>query len=76
MAEDKELLRRLSLSIYELGLSTRVCNCLRADGILTLGDIAKSKRSVFQSYRNFGAKCLAEIDKVLADAGLTYEYEL
>lgn len=73
---DKELLKRLSISIYELGLSTRVCNCLRAGGILTLGDIAKSKRSEFQRYRNMGAKCLAEIDKVLADAGLTYEYEL
>ena len=73
---DKDLLKRLSLSIYELGLSTRVCNCLRAGGKLTLGDIAKSKRSEFQRYRNLGAKCLEEIDKVIADAGLTYEYEL
>ena len=73
---NKDLLKRLSLSIYELGLSTRVCNCLRAGGILTLGDIAKSKRSEFQRYRNLGAKCLEEIDKVIADAGLTYEYEL
>ena len=48
---NKDLLKRLSLSIYELGLSTRVCNCLRAGGILTLGDIAKSKRSEFQRYR-------------------------
>ena len=73
---DKQLLKRLSLSIYELGFSTRVCNALRAGDKLTLGDIAKSKRSEIERYRHLGAKGLAEIDKALADAGLTYEFEL
>lgn len=73
---DEKLIKRLSLSIYELGLSTRMCNVLRAGGKLTLGDIVKSKRSEFLSYRNLGVKGLAEIDKAIADAGLTYEYEL
>ena len=73
---DEKMSERLSLSIYQLGLSTRVCNALRAGGILTLGDIVKCKRSSFEAYRNFGPKCFAEIDKVIADAGLTYEYEL
>ena len=73
---DKQLLKRLSLSIYELGFSTRVCNALRAGDKLTLGDIAKSKRSELEHYRHLGAKGLAEIDKALADAGLTYEFEL
>lgn len=73
---DKQLLKRLSISIYELGFSTRVCNALRAGDKLTLGDIAKSKRSEIERYRHLGAKGLAEIDKALADAGLTYEFEL
>lgn len=73
---DEKLLERLSLSIYELGLSTRVCNALRAGGKLTLGDIIKCKRSDFEYYRNLGPKGLSEIDKAIADAGLTYEYEL
>ena len=73
---DEKLLERLSISIYELGFSTRVSNSLRAGGKLTLGDIIKCKRSEFERYRNLGAKGLAEIDKAIADAGLTYEYEL
>lgn len=75
-AIDEKLLERLSLSIYELGFSTRVCNALRAGGLLTLGDIIKCKRSDFENYRNLGAKGLSEIDKAVADAGFTYEYEL
>ena len=73
---DEKVSERLSLSIYQLGLSTRVCYALRAGGILTLGDIVKCKRSSFEDFRSLGPKRLAEIDKVVADAGLTYEYDL
>lgn len=73
---DEKLLERLSLSIYQLGISSRICRCLRAGDIFTLGDIVKHNRSYFLRFRNLGVKALAEIDKAVADAGLTYEFVL
>lgn len=72
---DKELLKKLSTSVYQLGLSTRTTLALVAGSKYTLGDIVKCKRSEFLQYRNIGLKSMSEIDRVIEEAGLTYEYK-
>lgn len=72
---DKELLKKLSTSVFQLGLSTRTTLALVAGSKYTLGDIVKCKRSDILQYRTIGLKRISEIDKVIEEAGLTYEYK-
>lgn len=65
---------RLQLQLAEpvtgLDLSVRTANCLQGAGIKTLGQlVAKSEREMLH-YRNFGQKCLRELQQVLAKQGL------
>ena len=69
-------LESLSLSIYQLGFNSRLCSALRVRDFYTLGDIVKCSRSSFLRFRNVGAKSMAEIDKAVADAGLTYDFKI
>jgi DNA-directed RNA polymerase subunit alpha len=70
--EEQKLFReRLKIPISELELSVRSSNCLREARIKTIGDLVKKTELEMLKYRNFGKKSLAEINKVLADMGLS-----
>lgn len=75
MKGNKTLQKKLSMSIYELDLNNRMRNKLKAGDIYTLGDIVKYKRSFFENFPSFGVKALNDLDKVIEEAGLSYEKE-
>lgn len=62
---------KLKIPISELELSVRSSNCLREARIKTIGDLVKKTELEMLKYRNFGKKSLAEINKILADMGLS-----
>jgi DNA-directed RNA polymerase subunit alpha len=70
--EEQKLLReKLKVPISELELSVRSSNCLREARIKTIGDLVRKTELEMLKYRNFGKKSLAEINKILADMGLS-----
>jgi DNA-directed RNA polymerase subunit alpha len=70
--EEQKLIReKLKVPISELELSVRSSNCLREARIKTIGDLVRKTELEMLKYRNFGKKSLAEINKVLADMGLS-----
>ena len=60
----------IPLSLYELQWSTRAENCLRNQGLTTLGELASKKISEILSWQNAGQKTLEEIQKTLSTFGL------
>lgn len=69
--EDTELLEKLKMPVAELELSVRSANCLKNARIKTVGDLVKKTEMEMLKYRNFGKKSLAEINKLLAEMGLS-----
>ena len=62
--------------LEDVELSVRAFNCLRAAGVLTLGDLVKYSRSELLKFRNFGKKSLNEVDELLDNLGLTFGMDL
>ncbi|NQT45983.1 MAG: DNA-directed RNA polymerase subunit alpha [Candidatus Omnitrophica bacterium] len=69
--EDKELLDKLNTPISELELSVRSSNCLKEARIKTIGDLVKKTEMDMLKYRNFGKKSLSEINKIIAEMGIS-----
>ena len=62
----------LALPIEELNLTVRSYNCLKREGIHTVGElVARSEQDLRLDIRNFGAKSIEEVKQKLADMGLT-----
>ena len=57
-------------SIYILGLGTRENNCLRANGIKTIGELLSVDRLELRKFRNLGKKGIIDINKKLKDFGI------
>ena len=79
-AEQKEQKKiGLETSIRELHiqgiLGSRATNCLIAVGIETVEDITRVNKFSLFKIRNFGKKSYMEIDRLLADNGLTWGKE-
>ncbi|MDO5017006.1 MAG: DNA-directed RNA polymerase subunit alpha [Porphyromonas sp.] len=62
----------LKNKLEDVDLSVRALNCLRAAGVLTLGDLVKCSRGELLKFRNFGKKSLNEVDELLDHLGLTF----
>ncbi len=69
--EREELRKKLNMSVNEIELSVRSTNCLNNANILTVGELAQKTPAEMLKYRNFGKKSLQEIDKKLAELGLS-----
>lgn len=69
--EEIQLYEKLRMPITELELSVRSSNCLKEAKIKTIADLVKKTETEMLKYRNFGKKSLAEINKILADMGLS-----
>ena len=68
---DKELIRKLNMSIQELDLSVRATNCLESVKALTVGQLVKMTDVDLLNIRSFGKTSLREIKRKLTDIGLS-----
>jgi len=70
-AVDEELAAKLGMPIESLDLTVRSSNCLDAIIIESVGDLVKMTESDLLKIRSFGKTSLREIQRKLADLGLT-----
>lgn len=65
----RQLNEKLEMSMAEIGLSVRTTNCLDEQGVSTVGDLLKCKRSDLLNIPNFGEKTLEEVFNALEKLG-------
>lgn len=68
---DQALAQDLALPIEDLDLQARSFNCLKREGIHTLGQLVARSREDLLDIRNFGKKSIDEIQEKLMGFGLT-----
>ena len=68
---DAELQQKWNLPIKVLNLSVRAGNCLESARILTLGALASKTEAELLRVRSFGRTSLREVQRKLAEHGLT-----
>ena len=74
-AEDEELPSDFQITIEELNLSVRSYNCLKREGINTVGDLVQKSESELMDIRNFGQKSIDEVKAKLEELGLSLREE-
>ena len=75
-AEDESVLSgELATTIEELNLSVRSYNCLKREGINTVGDLVQRSEQELMDIRNFGAKSIDEVKLKLEELGLSLREE-
>ena len=67
---DAALAADLALPIEELTLTVRSYNCLKREGINTVGDLVQKSESELMDIRNFGQKSIDEVKAKLEELGL------
>jgi len=67
---DAALAADLALPIEELNLTVRSYNCLKREGIHTVGELVARSEQDLLDIRNFGAKSIEEVKQKLTDMGL------
>lgn len=65
----------LMTPLEDLDLSVRSCNCLKRQGIETLGEILNLTLDELYKIRNLGRKCIEEIRNKVKDLGLVAVFE-
>ncbi|MDD9207944.1 DNA-directed RNA polymerase subunit alpha C-terminal domain-containing protein, partial [Georgenia sp. 10Sc9-8] len=68
---DPGLAADLALPIEELGLLSRSYNCLKREGIHSVGELTARSEADLLDIRNFGAKSIGEIKEKLSGLGLS-----
>ncbi|MEU5547886.1 DNA-directed RNA polymerase subunit alpha, partial [Streptomyces sioyaensis] len=68
---DPALAADLALPIEELKLTARSYNCLKREGIHSVGELAARPEAALLNVHNFGAKSIDEVKAKLAHRGLT-----
>ena len=77
MQAEKQLIRlsipdeQYNMPVERLDLSVRTMNCLRRDGIATVGELVSKKPKELIRLRNFGQKSFREIEERLKEIGLS-----
>jgi DNA-directed RNA polymerase subunit alpha len=61
----------LMLSIDDLDLSVRSYNCLKREGVTTVGELVQKSEQDLLDIRNFGQKSIEEVKQKLAELGLS-----
>jgi DNA-directed RNA polymerase subunit alpha len=67
---DAALTADLALPIEELELTVRSYNCLKREGIHSVGELVARSEADLLDIRNFGAKSIDEVKAKLAGMGL------
>ena len=68
---DAALAADLALPIEELDLTVRSYNCLKREGIHTVGELVSRSEADLLDIRNFGAKSIDEVTQKLVGMGLS-----
>src|SRR3954468_20165018 len=68
---DAALAADLALPIEDLQLTIRSYNCLKREGIHTVGELVGRSEQDLLDIRNFGAKSIEEVKQKLVDMGLS-----
>jgi len=67
---DQALAADMALPIEDLDLTVRSYNCLKREGIHTVGELVARSEADLMDIRNFGAKSIDEVKAKLIDLGL------
>jgi DNA-directed RNA polymerase subunit alpha len=68
---DEQLAADLALPVEDLNLSVRSYNCLKREGIHTVGELVSRSEQDLLDIRNFGTKSIDEVKEKLAELGLS-----
>jgi DNA-directed RNA polymerase subunit alpha len=69
--QDTQLTGDMALTVEDLSLSVRSYNCLKREGINTVGDLVQKSEAELMDIRNFGQKSIDEVKAKLDDLGLS-----
>ena len=69
--EDAERQKLLAMRVDELDFSVRTMNCLRREGVASVGELVERSDADLMKVRNFGRKSLQEVQDKLAGLGLS-----
>jgi DNA-directed RNA polymerase subunit alpha len=69
-AEDESQPSDYAITVEELNLSVRSYNCLKREGINTVGDLVQKSEAELMDIRNFGQKSIDEVKAKLEELGL------
>jgi DNA-directed RNA polymerase subunit alpha len=69
-AEDDSMPSDYSITVEELNLSVRSYNCLKREGINSVGDLVTKSEAELMDIRNFGQKSIDEVKAKLEELGL------
>ncbi len=68
---DEQLAADLQLPVEDLNLTVRSYNCLKREGIHSVGELVGRSEQDLLDIRNFGSKSIEEVKQKLAELGLT-----
>jgi DNA-directed RNA polymerase subunit alpha len=74
-AEDDSQPSDYGITVEELNLSVRSYNCLKREGINTVGDLVQKSEAELMDIRNFGQKSIDEVKAKLEELGLSLREE-
>jgi DNA-directed RNA polymerase subunit alpha len=74
-AEDPSAPSDHAITVEELNLSVRSYNCLKREGIDTVGDLVQKSERELEDIRNFGQKSIDEVKAKLEELGLSLREE-
>ena len=74
-AEDESMPSDYAITVEELNLSVRSYNCLKREGINTVGDLVEKSEAELMDIRNFGQKSIDEVKAKLEELGLSLREE-
>ena len=66
---DEQIAESLNLPVEDLDLSVRSYNCLKREGIHTVGELVARSEEDLLDIRNFGSKSIDEVKETLARSG-------
>ncbi len=69
-AEDEDQPSDYAITVEDLNLSVRSYNCLKREGINSVGDLVQKSESELMDIRNFGQKSIDEVKTKLEELGL------
>ncbi len=72
---DTQVTGDLAITIEELNLTVRSYNCLKREGINTVGELVQKSEAELMDIRNFGQKSIDEVKGKLDELGLTLREE-
>ncbi len=74
-AEDESIPSDYAITVEELNLSVRSYNCLKREGINSVGDLVQKSEAELMDIRNFGQKSIDEVKAKLEELGLSLREE-